>query len=228
MGGSQSQMCRVFCISDLHTDHLQNSEIVSSWANSDDFSKNDVLIVAGDISSSLEILRRTLELLTPIFGTVFFVPGNNELRLSRNDLKNADLSNSVNKFEAILKLCEELNVQTNPSLIFDDRVWIVPLFSWYTPFFDHSYDENDRHYTREWLDFSRCQWPGGFSDELLASVVPEEHVAAEHFRSLNMKPLADLKSVLADHQLVITFSHFLPRRVSVALYFLGCSAVVCL
>ena len=66
---------RVFCVSDLHTDHQANLEWCRALADSDEF-KRDVLIVAGDVTSSLVLLEETLTLLVCAFAHVFFVPGN--------------------------------------------------------------------------------------------------------------------------------------------------------
>jgi hypothetical protein len=41
--------------------------------------RDAVLILAGDVTDDLRILRSTLEHITAAFGTVFFIPGNHEL-----------------------------------------------------------------------------------------------------------------------------------------------------
>ena len=66
-------MSRIFAISDLHVDYNQNLEIVKNW--SDYEHKNDVLIVAGDVTDSLELLKSTLTILRDKFSKVCFVPG---------------------------------------------------------------------------------------------------------------------------------------------------------
>jgi len=74
---------RVFSVSDLHTDHRANLERLEEWEQYTDKGKGefvDILIVAGDISANLSILKRTLELLKSLFDFVIFVPGNNEVR----------------------------------------------------------------------------------------------------------------------------------------------------
>ena len=75
---------RVFSVSDLHTDHRANWQRLEEWEQSKDKGKGefvDFLIVAGDISANLSILKKTLELLKSLFDFVIFVPGNNEVRL---------------------------------------------------------------------------------------------------------------------------------------------------
>lgn len=66
-------MSRIFAISDLHVDYSQNLEIVKNW--SDDEYKNDVLILAGDVTDSPELLKTTLMILREKFSKICFVPG---------------------------------------------------------------------------------------------------------------------------------------------------------
>ena len=66
-------MSRIFAISDIHVDYNQNLEIVKNWSDCD--YKNDVLIVAGDVTDSLELLKSTLMILRDKFSKVCFVPG---------------------------------------------------------------------------------------------------------------------------------------------------------
>ena len=46
----------------------------TSW-----FRQNDVLLLAGDISDDLGLIRRSLSTAAEAFGRVFYVPGNHEL-----------------------------------------------------------------------------------------------------------------------------------------------------
>ena len=39
----------------------------------------DTLIVAGDVSHSIDVVRETLQVLVAAFGSVWFVPGNHDL-----------------------------------------------------------------------------------------------------------------------------------------------------
>ena len=64
---------RVYAISDLHIDYPENLEFVRSWSN--DKYRNDVLIVAGDVTDNLQLLETTLRQLKKKFAEVFFVPG---------------------------------------------------------------------------------------------------------------------------------------------------------
>ena len=66
-------MVRLFAISDLHVDHKENLAFIKSW--SDTNYKNDVLIVAGDVTDKLSLLETTLAQIKLKFREVFYVPG---------------------------------------------------------------------------------------------------------------------------------------------------------
>jgi hypothetical protein len=132
---------RVFATSDLHTDYKENLLWLARL--SDLAYRDDTLIVAGDISDRLEIIRETLLLLRSKFRHVLFTPGNHELWV-----RNAAF-NSIDKLHQVLGLCEEIDVATKPLRLKD--LWIVPLFSWY----DGVYDPE----MNAWADFHLCKWP---------------------------------------------------------------------
>ncbi len=132
---------RLFATSDLHTDYKENFSWLQELSDTDYV--HDALIVAGDISDRLEIIRDTLVLLRSKFRHLIFTPGNHELWV-----RNADI-NSVEKLELVLNLCRELDVATSP-VRFDD-VWVVPLFSWYDGVFESR--------MKSWADFRFCKWP---------------------------------------------------------------------
>jgi predicted phosphodiesterase len=132
---------RVFATSDLHTDYKENFRWLTQL--SDTAYRDDALIVAGDVSDRLEIIRETFLLLRSKFRHLLFTPGNHELWV-----RNAEI-NSIDKLQQVLQLCAELGVATTPQR-FDD-LWIVPLFSWY----DGVYDPE----MKAWADFHLCKWP---------------------------------------------------------------------
>lgn len=66
---------RIFCVSDLHADHPANMDWCRGLRSRGDYFKRDVLIVAGDVTSSHAILTETLEILTATFAKVFYTPG---------------------------------------------------------------------------------------------------------------------------------------------------------
>ena len=86
---------RVWAVSDIHTAYADNLEWprrltsppdgdatptgASNGSNGSggvECFKQDTLLLAGDISDSLETLTKTLELCVAAFGHVFFTPGN--------------------------------------------------------------------------------------------------------------------------------------------------------
>ena len=173
---------RLFATSDLHTDYKENFRWLQEISDSD--YRDDALIVAGDISDRLEIIRDTLQLLRSRFRHLLFTPGNHELWVR------GVAYDSIEKFERVLQLCAELNVTTSPVRFKD--FWVVPLFSWYDGVFDPELDreKSGRH---AWADFHFCKWREGVGS------------LPDYFLSLNEPHLKTYDAP------VITFSHFLPR-----------------
>ena len=68
-----SRMSRIFAISDIHVDIPENLVFVESWSASD--YQQDVLIVAGDVTDNMTLLKSVLQSLTEKFSKVCFVPG---------------------------------------------------------------------------------------------------------------------------------------------------------
>ena len=119
---------RIYATSDLHVDFNENMQWVKGLSSSDYV--DGILIVAGDLSDNTEDIKRSLYILRGKFQHVFFVPGNHDLWTVRDRSLN-----SLSKFLRILKICRELNIETEPRLLSDkstvSSLWIVPLFSWY-------------------------------------------------------------------------------------------------
>jgi hypothetical protein len=187
---------RVFAISDLHTDFRDNMWQLEQLSRHS--YRADALIVAGDVSHDLEVLRRTLQIFLERFRDVFFVPGNHELWI-----RDREHSNSVQKFQDVLRLCQSLGVHTAPEVIGfgQDRVCIVPLFSWYArpgEGSDSLYRERDIEEPAEslWADDYLVKWPGssGFRP-------------VQYFLDLNGPRVSAEYAVSR-----ISFSHFLPRQ----------------
>lgn len=174
---------RLYTVSDLHVDYAENLE----WARSldvEDYS-DDRLILAGDITDDLELLGSVLDGFVACFKSVHFVPGNHELWVDRGDY-----SCSLQKFEAVLDLCRSLGVHVDA--FHDDKLSLLPLFSWY----DFSFGEPGTYLQRAWRDFRACVWPAHLSDVRELS---------EYFLNRNEINLQ------TRNELVVSFSHFLPR-----------------
>ncbi|MGH9916018.1 MAG: metallophosphoesterase family protein [Pyrinomonadaceae bacterium] len=174
---------RIFAISDLHTDFEVNYRLLDRLSTSD--YKNDVLVVAGDISHRMNVIKDTLSLLCSIFSKIVYVPGNHELWVR------ADEVDSIEKLHRVIELCEALGVDTKPSRAGD--LWIVPLFSWYDTAFDTDGDDDTAELTG-WVDYYLCKWPMGIDS------------VSQFFMEMN-RP--NIKRYDAP---VLSLSHFLPRR----------------
>jgi predicted phosphodiesterase len=182
---------RVFAISDVHTDFPENVQLLDGLSTTG--YREDALILAGDVSHDLTVVRRTLEGLLERFRYLFFVPGNHELWV-RNG------GQSLEKFHTLLGLCERLGVLTGPKCIGsgEDRVCVVPLFSWYT-----RPEEGSDTLFRErriedpgsavWTDDYLIKWPPGFRPTPFFLGLNEPRVSVPYEAS------------------VISFSHFMPR-----------------
>ena len=171
----------IYAISDLHTDNRENRELVEQISTTEFL--NDTLLIAGDISNKLEVIESTLNTLQARFKKLFFVPGNHELWVTKDD------DHSIAKFERILALCSRLGIATSPQLVED--VWIVPLFSWYESDFFPAGNINDPQ-LEGWSDFHFCQWP-------------DQIDPLSYFLALN-RP-----NIRGYDRPVISFSHFVPR-----------------
>ncbi|HKV14684.1 MAG TPA: metallophosphoesterase [Reyranella sp.] len=174
---------RVFAVSDIHADYPQNAAWLSDLSRQD--YRQDVLILAGDVSDSLSLLGRTLTGLAERFAKVIYVPGNHELWVIR-DVK---AMTSFDKFDKVRALAEECGVSTTP--LHSTPLSIVPLFGWY----DYSFGEPGADLTEQWTDYFACSWPAQHGAREITS----------RFLAMN-EPLPAPRG-----RIVITFSHFLPR-----------------
>ena len=69
---------RVFVVSDVHTDYPSNLEWVKQL---EDYGAGMILVLAGDVSHRLDLLKETLTVFKSKFEHVFFTPGNHDLWL---------------------------------------------------------------------------------------------------------------------------------------------------
>eukprot|EP00923_Selenidium_pygospionis_P051222 GHVN01088983.1.p2 GENE.GHVN01088983.1~~GHVN01088983.1.p2 ORF type:complete len:324 (+),score=83.26 GHVN01088983.1:3088-4059(+) len=101
MSASSSMPRRVWCVSDLHSDHKDNLHLIERYATQSTApsshvssssplapqaitdTSNDALIVAGDVSDCTVTLLTTLALFKKRFRYVFFTPGNHDAWLPR-------------------------------------------------------------------------------------------------------------------------------------------------
>ncbi len=188
---------RIYAISDLHVDFRENMEWVEGLSSVD--YSDDGLIVAGDLSDDIEDLKRALSILRSKFRCVFFVPGNHDLWIARDDS-----TDSVTKFRRVLDICAELEVETEPRQLTNRSggagLVIAPLFSWYVKPEEGKDSlfvskEGEDPSLRMWGDSHFVTWPNSLespSDYFL-------EINEERFGGLEKSP-------------IISFSHFLPRE----------------
>jgi predicted phosphodiesterase len=174
---------RVFALSDLHVDYGANARWLEGLPEHE--FGDDLLILAGDISDSLERLEWALRIVTSRFRRVMFVPGNHDLWVIRDK----EQWTSVEKFERVQALARECGVATEPV---QWGAWlVVPLLGWY----DHSFGVPGSEISTLWMDYRACVWPKGFGVADIVSYFIERNEPA----------------VRAGGGNVISFSHFLPR-----------------
>lgn len=174
---------RVFALSDIHVDFEANAKWVEALSCSD--YRNDVLVLAGDVSDSLTRLASCLDAFVRRFRKVFFVPGNHDLWVVRDP----GYIDSLDKFAQVMQVAEASGVCTRADQI--EGIVFVPLLGWY----DGSFGALGPDLLGTWMDFHFCRWPKGWTNIEIS----------EHFISCNK-----LEHIVRG-RLVISFSHFLPR-----------------
>lgn len=173
---------RLFALSDIHTDYDENWHWVEKISRVEHL--NDVLILAGDISDSVDNITRCLERCVSCFYRVFYLPGNHELWVGRESKEN-----SVEKYNRLLRLAESLGACVRRATVGD--VDIVPMHSWY----DFSFGVPSQELLSRWMDFYQCRWP----EELKSN-----RDICQHFLHRN-------QDISPGSRQIISFSHFLPR-----------------
>ncbi|CAJ1358425.1 unnamed protein product [Effrenium voratum] len=193
-----SKQIRIWALSDIHTDKKENME----WVDKLPEFRDDVLILAGDVANTMEVLQQTLLLLKKRFARVFFCPGNHDLWTQgwRGD--------SMEKLRAILDFCGSAGIETRPGVVDTggQQVLVVPLLAWHQPQWDSEKE------LEEWevppvektiADYWATKWPPPLriDDGSVARAVDE----------LNEENgFAEVLARRKDFQ-VLSFSHFLPR-----------------
>jgi predicted phosphodiesterase len=174
---------RVFALSDIHVDYNVNARWIAALSANE--YRDDLLILAGDVSDSLRLLEWSLATLAARFKQVLYVPGNHDLWV----LRDGDKKTSLEKFDQVSRVVEQSGASMQP--FHHKDLSIIPLLSWY----DYSFGQPSNELRRYWRDYRACQWPDGFE---------VSHVAT-YFENLNNS------TPVARNGTCITFSHFLPR-----------------
>lgn len=173
---------RVFAVSDIHVDYPENAKWLEQLSNHD--YQNDCLVLAGDISDSMERIGACFAMLKAKFAHVLFIPGNHELWV-RSD----EPITSIEKCKRVIKIAHSFGVHTNAMTL--NKIRFVPIWGWY----DFSFGKPSEYILNAWMDFRRCKWPESLDTaEKITKYFLNKNIS--HARS-------DLPT--------ITFSHFLPR-----------------
>lgn len=174
---------KVFAISDLHVDYLENRNWLAHLSRQD--FKDDILILAGDLSDDPSLIADSFSLLTGCFNKVLFVPGNHDLWVVRSKE-----TTSFEKFDKICGIAREAGVYMSP--VHCGSLTIVPLLGWY----DYSFGLPSDQLRTKWRDYRTCYW-GELNNRVDA--------ITNYFTKKNEPHLS------INNGTVISFSHFLPR-----------------
>ncbi len=177
-----TQQMKIYALSDIHIDYAENRKWLMDLST-EDF-RDDVLILAGDVSDIVKYLMLAFSELMKRFKIVLFVPGNHDLWTCRNKI-----GNSLVYFEVIKNLASDYGVRMEPITI--ANISIIPLLGWY----DYTFGKPAEELSAVWRDFQACSWPDNFNEEAIT----------RHFIAMN-EPFLTLQN---DH--IISFSHFMPR-----------------
>jgi predicted phosphodiesterase len=182
---------RILVLSDLHVDYPANMSWVLNLSKTD--YQGDALILAGDVSDKINLLKETFVSLLTRFKYLFFVPGNHEAWIRQNEF-----ANSIEKLNYVSQLANLLGIITVPKQI--ENVWIIPILSWYVQPKEGSDSlyvpkKNERKNLKIG-DYRYIKW--GLKEQLSI---------ADSF--LDRNDLICSKSYDAP---IISFSHFLPRK----------------
>lgn len=173
---------KVYAVSDLHIDYEENYVWLKEILKERLF-KDDVLIIAGDLTDDLKLLEVSLKQIRESFYEVLFIPGNHDLWVRKSGI------NSIEKLNNIFNVLDRINVRYTPLVL--GELIIIPLLGWY----DYSFGQPSQDVLMSWMDFYHCQWPNQMNDREITLF----------FTEMNKKYLR-LKN-----SMVITFSHFVPR-----------------
>lgn len=174
---------RVFAFSDIHIDYDVNAKWVANLSIAE--YRDDVLILAGDVSDAWRLLDWCLSELVKRFKKVLFTPGNHDLWVIREDRE----KDSFQKFDEVRAAVESSGASMQAFR--EQGLSIIPLLAWY----DYSFGEPSEELRSVWMDYRACRWPSGYTEKEIAA----------RFAAFNDQQV----SVVGDT--VITYSHFLPR-----------------
>ena len=175
---------RVFALSDIHLDYDVNVRWLSGLSESD--YRDDVLVLAGDVSDSRQLLEQCFKILTSRFKRVLYLPGNHDLWVFRSKIKET----SFEKYDFIREMAKGFDVSMET--FHSGRLSIVPLLGWY----DYSFGQPSSELRDIWMDYRACAWPDNFNAPKITRYFADQNEHAVETTS---------------NDIIISFSHFLPR-----------------
>lgn len=249
---------RVFLLSDLHMDYIANREWLSNLCSPADVASSNIvddgddngtkledtnamIVVAGDVSHNLDILRWTFQTLKTKYGEVSYTPGNHELWIDNQDHYDDNVHctagqqhfgrsfTSLDKLEKVLQLCLDENVRIGPMRVggringnSQPSLWVIPLLSWHHPSFDTEPPiecwGGIPSARKVVADYRRTRWPPPLSlmDDSIANFIDGLNDVV-----LDLCGLLEIEGRFMDADLMndveitpmtmLTFSHFIPR-----------------
>mmetsp|Transcript_36783 Transcript_36783/g.66132 ORF Transcript_36783/g.66132 Transcript_36783/m.66132 type:complete len:537 (+) Transcript_36783:53-1663(+) len=221
---------RVVTISDIHVDYKANIAWFDKHIPKKTKGIFNVLILPGDISDDIEVLRNTLKMFLAGFDVVCFTPGNHDMWTR----KKGSPDDCMAKFRQILEVCVKLGVRIRP-VRFRSKdghvpdVFLIPILSWYSSDWDREPEMPwfpKKRELMEWADFRLIKWPqamkdevekrsGNFSFDLEGGT---SHAISEIFAAMSE---SSLEACLAARNacstdgpapVVISYSHYVPRQ----------------
>jgi predicted phosphodiesterase len=205
----------VWAISDLHADQPKNLDLLAlGWDRASDDDFFDIILVAGDVSSDLNILEKSFNHLKTCFDEVFFTVGNHECWTAPG-------YDSCLKTTAVSDLALRCGISMRPvrfraySEAREYFVCVFPLFSWYHPSWDREPDvepdEGANGIQRRWADFRKCSWPESIiKQNEFTSLSSKNTALSEWFADMNEPYLDGFQS--EPNETIISLSHFLPHQ----------------
>jgi len=211
---------RVWGISDVHVEHVANRKWLTMALPDRDPACFDALVLAGDVASSVDILRDVLTELANSFDAVSYVDGNHEMWLTK---KGAGDFDSLGKQEQMKELCFSLGVHTEAVRFVcedcsEEDVVVLPLESWY-----HDSWDTEPELPRElvppfapgarWTDFSLVKWPEWITHQPGFEFGGSKGLTSKHMSEFYARKNEAALSALQRRppKRLITFSHYCPR-----------------
>ena len=173
---------RIFALSDIHIDYEENRKWISGLSTND--YKNDILVLAGDITDHIYSIEKIFRNLKKIFSEILYVPGNHDLWVQRGET-----GDSFEKLKRLGKMSLETGIRMKP--YHTNGLSIIPLYGWY----DYTFGLPSKEIINEWMDYIACKWPAGYDEEEITRYFISKNESSLHMTNKH----------------TISFSHFVPR-----------------